>query len=135
MRHLEIALSISGILLLISSILGGTLIFSSIFILQATLSFWSVQSLEIVNSFSYGGVELASYPLSIYPRVFREIFVFIIPIAFVNYFPGIFLLEKNKTLNISPIFSFISPIVGLLFFFIAYKLWMMGVRYYKSTGS
>lgn len=132
---LEISLDIFKILFLISSILGGTLIFSSIFILQATISFWSVQSLEIVNSLTYGGVELASYPLSIYPKIFREIFIFVIPIAFVNYFPGLALLSKGDPLSLPGFLFYISPVIGLLTFIFSYKIWLIGVRHYNSTGS
>lgn len=135
LTHLEVALDIPKLLFLISVIIGGVLTFSGIFILQATLSFWSVQSIEIVNSFSYGGVELASYPLSIYPRIFREIFVFIIPIAFINYFPGLIILNREGPIGIPNLLSYLSPIVGFIFFYISCKIWYIGVRHYSSTGS
>lgn len=133
--RLNVILDFFKIMFLLCSILGGALIFSSIFVIQATLSFWSVQSLEIVNSFTYGGVELASYPLSIYPKIFREIFIFVIPLAFVNYFPGIVLLARESIVGFPKYVSYISPLIGSIFFFISYEIWKIGVRYYKSTGS
>ncbi|MCX7796672.1 MAG: ABC-2 family transporter protein [bacterium] len=133
--HLGVMLDIFKILFLVSVIIGGVLTFSGIFILQATLSFWSVQSLEIANSFSYGGVELASYPLSIYPKVFREIFIFIIPIAFINYFPGLMILGKEGLTEIPRLILYISPIIGSIFFYISCKIWYIGIRHYSSTGS
>ncbi len=135
LNHLEISLNIFRLLFLVSSIISGALIFSGIIILQATLSFWSVQSIEIVNSFSYGGVELASYPLSIYPKIFREIFIFFIPIAFINYFPGLALLGRENFLGIPSFLSYFSPLIGLVFFYICCKIWYLGVRHYSSTGS
>ncbi|MBC7320607.1 ABC-2 family transporter protein [bacterium] len=133
--HLGITLDIFKLIFLVSAILGGVFTFSGIFILQATLSFWSVQSIEIANSFSYGGVELASYPLSIYPKIFREIFIFIIPIAFINYFPGLIILGKENLTGIPSLISYLSPIVGFIFFYISCKIWHIGVRHYNSTGS
>lgn len=133
--HLGITLDVFKILFLVSVILGGVLTFSGIFILQATLSFRSVQSLEIVNSFSYGGVELASYPLSIYPKIFREIFIFVIPIAFINYFPGVTILGRENLMGIPNSLFYFSPIVGFIFFYITCKIWYIGVKYYSSTGS
>ncbi|NLV89667.1 MAG: hypothetical protein GX021_09955 [Tissierellia bacterium] len=53
---LNIKWTLGKILLLLGSIIGGNLLFSGLIVLQATLSFWSVQSLEIINSFTYGGV-------------------------------------------------------------------------------
>ena len=48
--------------------LGGIALFSGILVLQATLAFWTVESLEIANTLTYGGVEAAQYPLDIYAR-------------------------------------------------------------------
>lgn len=135
LTHLGIGLDILKILFLISIIISGVLIFSGIMILQATISFWSVQSLEIVNSFTYGGVELASYPLSIYPKIFREIFIFVIPIAFINYFPGLAILNRVDSIGIPKWVAYLSPIIGFLFFYICCKIWHIGVRHYSSTGS
>lgn len=53
---LNIKWTFGKVLLLLGSIIGGNFLFSGLIVLQATLSFWSVQSLEIVNSFTYGGV-------------------------------------------------------------------------------
>jgi ABC-2 type transport system permease protein len=95
----------------------------------------TLQSLEIVNSFTYGGVETAQYPLSIYKSWFRKIFIFIIPLGCINYFPAMAILEKSDSLK-SPIwFQWISPMAGVIFFLISLKIWKFGVKHYKSTGS
>ena len=36
--------------------------------LQATLAFWTVDSLEVAKTLTYGGVEAGQYPLDIYAR-------------------------------------------------------------------
>ena len=58
-----------------------------ILILQATLAFWTIESLEIANTLTYGGVEAAQYPLDIYSRWFRDFLIFVVPIGCVGYFP------------------------------------------------
>ncbi len=132
---LNIRWTFGKVILLIFSIVGGSFLFSALIVLQATLSFWSIQSLEIVNSFTYGGVETAQYPLSIYKSWFRKIFIFIIPLGCINYFPAMAILEKSDPLK-SPIwFQWISPIAGLIFFLISLEIWKFGVKHYKSTGS
>ena len=132
---LNINWTLGKILLLVLSILGGNFLFSGLIIFQATLSFLSVQSLEILNSFTYGGVETVQYPLSIYKSWFRKIFVFIIPLACINYFPAIAILEKPDPLKSSLWFQWISPMAGVMFFIISIWVWKFGVRNYKSTGS
>ena len=132
---LNIEWTFGKVMLLIFSITGGNFLFSGLIVLQATLSFWSIQSLEIVNSFTYGGVEAAQYPLSIYKSWFRKIFIFIIPLGCINYFPAMAILEKVDPLK-SPIwFQWVSPIAGIIFFLLSLQVWKFGVKNYKSTGS
>ena len=42
--------------------------FTGIFILAATLCFWTIQGLEVANIFTDGGREMAQYPLIIYQK-------------------------------------------------------------------
>ncbi|WMM25740.1 ABC-2 family transporter protein [Tissierella sp. MB52-C2] len=132
---LNIRWTLGKTLLLIGSILGGNFLFSGLIVLQATLSFWSVQSLEIVNSFTYGGVQAAQYPISIYKPWFRKILIYIIPLATVNYFPALNILEKSQLFNYPIWLGWISPLIGLVFFIFSLLVWQLGVRYYTSTGS
>ncbi|MEJ6950006.1 ABC transporter permease [Natronospora cellulosivora (SeqCode)] len=130
---LSISWTFYKIILLILSIFGGMLIFSGLFILQATLSFWSIQSLEILNMVTYGGVETLQYPLSIYRNWFRNFFTYVIPLAFINYIPALNILDKgDKLMNR---LSWLSAPFGLLFFLICIKIWHFGIRHYRSTGS
>lgn len=122
-------------LLLVGSIIGGNFLFSGLIVLQATLSFWSVESLEIVNSFTYGGVQAAQYPISIYKPWFRKILIYVIPLATVNYFPAINILGKSQLFNYPIWLGWISPLIGLIFFIFSLFVWQIGVKYYTSTGS
>lgn len=134
-KKLSINWTLGKTLLLIGSVLGGNFLFSGLIVLQATLSFWSVQSLEIMNSFTYGGVEAAQYPVSIYKSWFRKILIYVIPLATVNYFPAISILEKSDVLNYPIWIGWISPFFGLLFFLLSLLVWRFGVLHYTSTGS
>lgn len=132
---LNIKWTLGKTLLLIGSIIGGNFLFSGLIVLQATLSFWSVQSLEIVNSFTYGGVQAAQYPISIYKPWFRKILIYLIPLATVNYFPAMAILEKSEPLNYPNWMGWVSPLFGILFFIFSLSIWKIGVKYYTSTGS
>ncbi|MFP4662723.1 MAG: ABC transporter permease, partial [Halanaerobiales bacterium] len=132
-RTLEITWTFFKLLLLFSAISGGMFIFSGLFILQATMSFWSIQSLEIMNMLTYGGVETLQYPLSIYKTWFRNFFTYVIPLAFINYIPALNIMGKgNGTMNI---LSWLSAPFGLLFFLLCIQFWHFGIRHYRSTGS
>lgn len=133
--HLSIQWTFFKIVLLLMSITGGVMLFTGLMVVQATMCFWSTQSLEVINSFTYGGVETAQWPLSIYNRWFVKIFIFIIPLACVNYFPVVAILGKNDVLGSPVWFQWTSPFMGLLFLLVSVRIWEFGVRHYHSTGS
>ena len=127
--------SAGKVVLLLASILGGACLFYGLIVLQATLSFWTVESLEIMNTMTYGGVETAQYPLSIYRDWFRRFFTYVVPLACVSYYPALAILGRSDPLGSSPYFQWLAPAIGFLFFLISLQIWQFGVRHYRSTGS
>jgi ABC-2 type transport system permease protein len=130
-----IAWSPAMVALAVFAIAGGVAVFTGLLIIQAAMCFWSTQSLEIMNSFTYGGVEATQWPLPIYNRWFGRIFIFIIPLACVNYFPALAILDKPDVLGSPVWFHWIAPLAGGLFLAAALLVWRYGVRHYRSTGS
>jgi ABC-2 type transport system permease protein len=124
--------SLLKILTLVNMIIGGTCIFSGIYLLQATFSFWTVEGLEIANIFTHGAKEYASYPLSIFPKWISGFFTFIIPFGCVNYLPLEALLGR---IGGNQVIYMLLPLIGILFIFPCLCLWRFGVSKYQSTGS
>jgi ABC-2 type transport system permease protein len=123
-------------LLLVSAVVGGACLFGGLFVLQATLAFWTTEGLEVMNSFTYGGTETGQYPFSIYRPWFRRFFTFVIPLACVTYFPVLALLGRTDAALGSPAwFHWVAPSVGLVFLPVSLQVWRLGVRHYTSTGS
>jgi ABC-2 type transport system permease protein len=116
-------------------LLSGSGFYLAIIIVQATVCFWTVQAVEFANIFSYGGTEMASYPLEIYASWFRKFFIFVVPLAFVSYFPTLYLLGKPDPLGYPAWFAFVAPPVCLAVLCLAIAFWHYGVRHYQSTGS
>jgi ABC-2 type transport system permease protein len=113
-------------------IVSGVFIFTGIFILMATMCFWTIQGLEIANIFTDGGREMAQYPLNIYQKWVTRFFTYVIPFGCVNYLPLMYLLgrtEGNSALYM------LTPLAGLLFIVPCLLVWKFGVRHYRSTGS
>ena len=104
-------------------------------VVQATMAFWTVETLEIMNSFTYGGEYAAEYPLSIYRPWFRRFFTFIIPLACANYFPALAILGKSDPMRAPIALQWLAPLAGPAFLIFALQLWKIGVRHYRSTGS
>lgn len=121
--------------LLLGAILGGASLFSGLFVLQATLAFWTTETLELANTVTYGGVETAQYPLTIYRPWFRRFFTVVVPLACVTYFPATIILGRPDELGTSELFRWLAPLVGVTFFAASLQVWKFGVRHYRSTGS
>ncbi len=114
---------------------GGALFFMAIFVLGATMAFWSPQTYEIANIFTYGGQFMTSYPMHIYEAWLRSIFTFVIPMAFINYYPALFLLNKPDPLGLPEWVPFLAPVIAVIVLRGAFAAWGVGVRRYQSTGS
>ena len=118
------------IVTLVLMILGGTAVFSGLFVIYATLCFFTTQGLEVMNIFTDGGKEFGKYPFEVYGQGILKFFSYVIPMAWFQQYPLMYLLGRieNKLLMI-------SPLVCFLFLIPCYVLWRFGLRHYKSTGS
>ena len=130
--NLAIDWSFLKILTLLLMIISGVFIFTGIFILAATLSFWTIQGLEIANIFTDGGREMAQYPLNIYQKWVTRFFTFVIPFGSVNYLPLLYLLGKGGK---EEWLYMLTPLAGIIFILPCIFVWIVGVRHYRSTGS
>jgi ABC-2 type transport system permease protein len=127
--------TVPRVALLIASLVGGTCLFCGLFVLQATMAFWTTETLEIWNTVTYGGVETAQYPISVYRPWFRAVFTFVVPLAAVTYYPSLPILGRADALGSPVWFQRLSPLIGVAFLVVALRVWRLGVRHYRSTGS
>ncbi|MCY3884091.1 MAG: ABC-2 family transporter protein [Gammaproteobacteria bacterium] len=132
---LELDWSAFQFCLLFLAFVGMFFFFYGLMIFQATLSFWSTESLEVMNVFVYGGVEACQYPLSIYRDWFRSFFTYVIPLGCVAYFPIVGVLGVDDPLGSGRVFQMLAPLAGIAFFSLSLYCWNFGVRHYTSTGS
>jgi ABC-2 type transport system permease protein len=128
----EIAWDAPRIITLVLMITGGAALFSGIFILGAAVCFYTLEGLEVINIFTDGGRELASYPLPVYGKWMRRFFTFIIPFGCVNYLPLMFITGRASA---HPYLYMLTPLLGFVFLIPCGAVWSMGVRRYTSSGS
>lgn len=110
-------------------LLGGTALFSGIFLIYAALCFFTTESLEFMNILTHGAREYGKYPVNIYGKKVLFLCTFMIPYALVQYYPLLYLLDRG---NLWYIFL---PAGGFLFLVPCYGLWRLGISRYKSIGS
>jgi ABC-2 type transport system permease protein len=133
--HLHVQWTTGKIFVMIWTLFSGVCLFMGLIIIQATLAFWTTETLEIMNILTYGGIETAQFPVTIYLPWFRKFFTFVVPLACVNYFPVLLILEKPDPLGTTALFQYISPAAGILFLLTGLVFWNVGLRHYSSTGS
>lgn len=121
--------------LLVVAIASSACAFLGVIVLQATSAFWTINSLEVWNAFTYGGVTMSQYPLAIYRGWFRALFTFVFPIGCTLYFPGVAILGRPEPLGTPAWLGWLAPLAGPIFLAICLQVWRFGERHYRSTGS
>jgi ABC-2 type transport system permease protein len=116
-------------------VLGSALIDCSVNLLIATCSFWFVR-VDALRWIAFQlEQEFTRYPISIYTKGVRLVLTFLLPYAFMNYFPATFFLDKTEdALHLSPGVGLLTPAVGLGCFIIAYAFWRVGLNRYQGVG-
>ncbi|MFC4319866.1 ABC transporter permease [Litchfieldia salsa] len=111
-------------------VLGGALVYASIFIMLASIGFWSDARTSIMpmmyNIGNYG-----RYPVDIYNKVIRFTLTWILPFAFVGVYPASYFLGKTEWY----VYAFMTPVIGIVFFIFAVVLWNFGVTKYRGAGN
>jgi ABC-2 type transport system permease protein len=120
-------------LYLTSAILGGCLIQAGAIILVGALGFWFTRTRDIGDIFYYSLRGMVNYPLNMFPTLIQLGLTFVLPWAFINYYPALILLEKAHS-GPELVMGLIAPWVGLLFFLFALAVFYRGLKRYTGAG-
>lgn len=126
----NVSWSFTKVMTVIFMLIGGTAVFSGLFLIYAALCFFTLDGLEFMNVFTDGAREFGSYPIGIYGKKMLIFTTFIIPYSLVQYYPLLYILDRRSSLG----YMFL-PLAALIFLIPCYILWRIGVRHYKSSGS
>jgi ABC-2 type transport system permease protein len=131
---LDIGWTPERVAMLVAAVPAGALIFASIWISAICIVFWIPEATEAANSVTYGGAFFAEYPIDLYGEWLRRFMAFIVPTAFIAYFPALFILGKPDPLGLPAWLQVSSPLVALLAAGVAALIWRGAVRRYQSAG-
>lgn len=132
LAHFSFGLFSVQTLAIVFSVIGTACLFYGLLIIQAAISFWTIETLEIMNIATYGGLQAGQYPMSFYPWPFRIVFTVLIPLACVAYYPVAILLKHEP---VSVWLAMIAPVSGVILFYLACRFWNFASRRYFSSGS
>ncbi|HEY6422030.1 MAG TPA: ABC-2 family transporter protein [Pseudonocardiaceae bacterium] len=131
----HIAWTPARVLLVIVSPLSAAVLFGAIWVAATSVCFWVVDGRELANSVTYGSNELTSYPITIYSDWVRRLLAFVVPGAFVAYYPVLGLLGKPDPLGLPAVLPWCAPLVAAVTVVAAALAWRSGLRRYVGTGS
>jgi len=114
---------------------GGALIELGINLGITTVAFWFIRVDELRWIALQLQQEFTRYPLGIYTRGVRLVLTFVLPFAFMNYFPAAYFLHKpDDALGLPPAAGLFTPLIGIAFAGGAYLFWRFGLGRYQSVG-
>lgn len=133
--QVDVTWNAASVALTLSCVLGLITFFGGLFVIGGTLTFWTVESVEAMNVLTYGGRQLISYPMDIYGGMLRKTFTYLIPAAFLSYFPVLHLLGRPLPDGLPGWVAYLSPVVGPIMLALAFTFWKVGVSHYQGTGT
>lgn len=128
--HCNVQWTFSKVLTVLFMLIGGTAIFSGLFMVYAALCFFTLEGLEFMNVFTDGAREYGKYPFGVYGEKVLLFTTFIIPYSLVQYYPLLYLTNRRTDW-----YLIFLPLAAVWFLIPCYLLWRFGVRHYKSSGS
>lgn len=111
-------------------VFGGVLVYAGVFIMLACISFWA-DARSSIMPMMYNIGNYGRYPVDIYNPVIRFILTWILPFAFVGVYPSSYFLGKVEWYA----YAFLTPLMGVTFFGLAFLLWNAGVKRYRGAGN
>ncbi len=128
--NIGLVLSPAKIILGLVAIAGGTLIYTGIKIIFASIALWTKRSGSILHMV-YMSSDFVKYPVTIYDTAVRTVVTYIIPFAFTAYYPASYLLTGKD-----PLFCVGGAVVaGATLLAIGRIVWNRGIAAYESAGS
>jgi ABC-2 type transport system permease protein len=119
----------------VGTVVCGTVIYISLWILANLISFFSPDMRETANSVTYGSELVTEYPFGIFGKPAALLLTFALPLAFVTWQPSLYVLGRTDPLGLPGFLRFAAPAVATVLALLTAAAWRASVRRYRSTGS
>lgn len=116
------------------AILGGACIELGSRIVIGGLSFRFLASRSLLYLADSLFSTYGNYPITIFGSALSALFTVVVPLAFVAYLPATVLLDRTAELQVSPVFAYLAPIVGIAWLWAAIRWFRHAMRSYQSAG-
>ncbi|WP_234010736.1 ABC transporter permease [Streptomyces sp. SPB074] len=117
------------------AVVSGAAIFGAVYVAGAAFQFVATDAAEVENAFTYGGQTMLQYPPTVFAKEVVRAVTFVLPLSFVNWIPGAYLLDRPVPLGLPAWCAVLPPFVAVAALALAGLAWRTGLRGYRSTGS
>lgn len=130
--HLNMVWTIGKMLQLLLFVISSIFLQAAFLILIGSLTFIFIR-LRFLFYLYYRLKEFISYPISLFGVTIQCFLTFLFPLAFINYYPSVLILEKDA--GVFPQWvGWFALFIGPFFLWLSVIFWMRGVSKYQSAG-
>lgn len=133
--QVDVAWTVPGAGYLVLAVIGGGLVEGALHLTATALAFRLLSTQALAGAIEDLLSSVGGYPLRIFPAGAEFVLTFVLPIAFVAYFPATVLLGRTDALSVPAWLAALAPLVGALLFTAAYTFWRHQIRHYSSSGT
>lgn len=119
------------LLFLTETVLASTVLIGSVHYATNCVAFWNAGASSAFPFLVAHCSEFAKFPTSVYGRFLQIALTWVLPLAFVSYYPGATLLGRPE---VSPWLGYATPLAALAIALVAGLIWRLGLRRYQGTG-
>lgn len=131
----QVAWSPLTVLYLALALAGGALVEGAVQLLITAASFRTVEVWPARFFADNVILSFASYPLSVFAGALQWVLTWVLPIAFIAYVPADAVLDRDGGLTLTSAVAWLAPLVGVVWFWGAYRVWRRQLDRYSSTGT
>jgi ABC-2 type transport system permease protein len=121
---------VQEILMLAILVPAAALVYMGVFLAITSVSFWHEDRMGLAPPV-YNIIRFSRYPITIFSLPVRIFLTFVLPFAWVAFFPATWFLGSEEFGRL----ALLTPLVGLVVFGGSVLIWRRGVKNYASTGS
>lgn len=124
--------SVGNALFLVAAILSGSLIQAAMLTLAGTWAFTFTRSGLLFGLFGQAR-NFVRFPIGIFGALPQVLLTLVAPLAFATYYPAATLLSKDGQLFPGWV-GWLTPAVGPVLMWVAYRVWTRGIDRYQGAG-
>lgn len=133
--RVNVNISVMFVIKLLILLGSATLIQAALLIICGAVNFWIVKSGQLIDILVWNVRKFLEYPISIYGMGIKIFLTFLIPYAFVSYYPASIILDKDIFWGTNRMFMVVTPIFSIFLFALSVIIWHCGLNRYDSTGT